>query len=102
MSADPTISATMSTAIANAAAIVGGGIPRRGAVNASTDQVLNLACAVAALDTAAAAAADLLAAIDQMELQGRPGLCRANLTDLLVQLGYVTLSTEADDGQGQN
>lgn len=88
------IRANLQAGIDTARRIMEDGIPRRRAIRASTDDLLNMAGALVALDVAAAAAADLLTAIDRLELTDHAGLARAALIGLLVQAGYVTLIDE--------
>lgn len=94
------IRANLQAGIDTARRIMEDGIPRRSAIRASTDELLNMAGALVALDVAAATAAELLGAIDRIELTDRAGLARAALIGLLEQAGYVTLIDEAPNGEG--
>lgn len=89
-----TIRANLQAGIETARRIMEDRLPRRPAIRASTDELMNMAGALVALDVAAAAAAELLATIDQIELTDHAGLARAALIRLLVQAGYVTLIEE--------
>ena len=92
-----TIRKNLDDGVATATRIVGGN-PRWHAVNASTEQIINMACAVAALDTVAGAATDLLGALDDLDdaqLPPAAALARQVLTRALVSIGYVTLANPA-------
>jgi len=94
----PAIRKNLDDGVATATRIVGHVNPRWPAVTASTEQIINMACAVAALDTVAGAATDLLGALDDLDdaqLPPKAALARQVLTRALVSIGYVTLANPA-------
>lgn len=95
------IRANLQAGIETARRIMEDRLPRRRAIRASTDELLNMAGALVALDMVAASAAELLAHIDRIELTDHAGLARAALIGLLVQAGYVTLIDEATNDHAE-
>lgn len=89
-----TIRANLQAGIDTARRIMEHRLPRHPAIGASTHELVNMAGALVTLDVAAAAAAELLATIDRIDLTDRAGLARAALIGLLVQAGYVTVIEE--------
>lgn len=77
------------------------GVPRREVLRSSTDQLINLACAVAHLDMAAACAAELLATIEKLDLTDRASLARHTLAGLLEQAGYVQFVERKEPADGE-
>lgn len=92
----------MRDGIQSAVRISAGGNPRREVLRSSTDQLINMACAVAQLDMAAACAGELLAAIDHLELTDRASLARHTLAGLLEQAGYVRFVELKDEQNGED
>lgn len=95
------IRANMAAGVAVAVRVAGSKLPRWEALGVCTDDLLNLAGAVAHLDTTAACAAELLADIQHLNLTGRASLARIALAGLLEQAGYVRFVQPEEPAHGE-
>ncbi|WP_127088354.1 hypothetical protein [Aquabacter cavernae] len=77
-------------------------LPRREASSVSIDQILNMACGLAMLDTICATAAELLKTIEQLDLTDRASLARHALAGLLEQAGYVNFIQPEENNGSEN
>lgn len=85
-------------AIDTASGIVGAALPKRAAIGASANDVLDLACAVASLNAIAQAAADFIACTED-----EAPAATQRLVGLLGAAGFLTIidTEESTDGKSE-
>lgn len=99
------ISANMDAAVQAATRIAGARTPKRPAIGLSTDETVNMASALVALDVTAGLSLDLVVALDALEdgvLPPAAAAARLALVNALVAIGYAALETPFNNEDRSN
>lgn len=92
-----TAAINMETAVACATRVAGSSRPKALAIALSADQLVNMSCALVALDVTAGHAVDLIEALlDTSDDALSPAAARArsNLAGALIAIGYASIAPE--------